>query len=171
MRAFILTTAAFLFSIAYQAEAQDGKLGVQFSPWTLETKDGCGVGRNIIDADNWSFYTFWVKPSTIEVISSGGRKLANATLQVQFEKPKKLVCIEDYCVTDWEELRSSLRSSNFATLDVELATGERAGPFNIPLEDLFAYLFVCFDAGTKIPPAAKPKILNPEPEVNPSRRR
>jgi hypothetical protein len=163
----IAASLVCLFLGVHQAAAQ----GAQFGPWVLSFENGCGVARNVVDADGRSYYTVWVRASTISVTSSGKRKIASGSLQAEHGHEKKLVCAGDYCVTDRDDLDAGLRSSEFAILKLELGDGRKAGPFNIPLEGLFAFLFLCGHRDNPPPSPAKPKFLNPEPEVDPQPKR
>lgn len=177
-----LTIAAFLLLAAHQAGAQedypaDGKIGVKYGPWEIRPENGCSVARNVIDADNWRWYSFWVEPFVVEVMAARGQ-MVGGTLTVEGGVTEKFTCFShERCAVDRTELNDGLRSGRYAVLELELTEGRKAGPFNVPLEHLFALLFMgCGSQGRDGPappksPRLKREYLNPEPEVNPQPRR
>ena len=182
MRIRILAIAAFILLGAHQAAAQedyppDGKIGVKYGPWAIRPENGCSVARNIVDADNWRYYSFWVEPFIVEVMAARGQ-MVGGTLTVEGGVTEKFTCFShERCAVDRTELNNGLRTGQFAVLELDLTEGRKAGPFSIPLEDLSALIFMgCGNHGDDSPAPPKPpplkrEFLNPEPEVNPQPRR
>ncbi|MBS0250215.1 MAG: hypothetical protein JSR78_04040 [Proteobacteria bacterium] len=178
MRILFTAIASVLFFSAPQALAEedypaDGKIGVKYGPWEIRPEHGGSVARNIIDADNWRYYAFWVEPLIIEVMTQGGH-MVGGTLTVEGGVKEKFICYAggDRCTADRTYVNTGLRTGSYAVLELELTEGRKAGPFNIPLEDLTVLLFMGGNQGDQGPaPPRKPppdrKYLNPEPEVNP----
>ncbi|WP_139247022.1 hypothetical protein [Hyphomicrobium sp. NDB2Meth4] len=177
-----LTIAAFLLIGAHQAAAQedypaDGKIGVKYGPWEIRPEHGGSVARNIIDADNWRYYAFWVEPLIVEVMTQGGH-MVGGTLTVEGGVTSKFICYAggDRCTADRTKVNTGLRTGRYAVLELDLTEGRKAGPFNIPLEGLSAFLFMGGNQGDNSPAPPKPpppkwENMNPEPEVNPQPRR
>ncbi|WP_414462847.1 hypothetical protein RLW55_14515 [Hyphomicrobium sp. B1] len=179
MRIPFMAIASVLFLSTPQAAAEedypaDGKIGVKYGPWAIRPENGCSVARNIVDADNWTYYSFWVEPLVVEVMARGGH-MVGGTLAVEGGVTKKFICYAagERCTVDRTDLNTGLRTGSFAVLELDLTEGRKAGPFNIPLDDLSALLFLgCGNQGYNAlalpkPPPPDRKYLNPEPEVNP----
>lgn len=140
-------------------------IGVKYGPWDIRHENGCYIGRNIIDADNWNWYTFWVEPLVIKVIAAPGLKIASATIAAEGGPTRNLTCLGQYCIMDRDYFDDGLETGSYADIDIKLHNGQRAGPFRMPFEELSALLFFCGDKTRVGPP--KPKHYNPEPQVNP----
>jgi hypothetical protein len=177
-----LAFVAFILLGAHRAAAQDdyppdGKIGVKYGPWEIRPENGCSVARNIIDADNWRYYSFWVEPLLVEVMAGRGQ-MVGGTLNVEGGVTEKFICSShERCAVDRTHLGDGLRTGKFAVLELDLTEGRKAGPYSIPLDDLFALLFMgCGSQGRDGPAPPRPsplkrEYLNPEPEVNPQPRR
>lgn len=141
----------------------------------MEHGDTCWVARNVIDADNFRHYIFQVGPTSIQIGSPASR-LTNGTLQIDKGSTVKMFCWEAECAADRGSLEHGLRAGSVARLELDLADGKSAGPFDIPLGGLVSALTKCGP-----PPATQPQLephpnirfedLNPEQEVNPQPRR
>jgi len=137
MRILCLAATALLLPGAHRAAAQedytpDGKLGVKFGPWAVRPENGCSVARNIVDADNWRYFSFWVEPFVVEVMASGG-KMFGGTLTVEGGLSEKFVCYEagERYTLDRTELNPGLIYGSIAVLELDLAHGKKAGPFRL----------------------------------------
>lgn len=177
MRILFVAIASVIFlaapwAVAEENYPQDGKIGVQFGPWAIRPEYGGSVARNIVDADNWNSYSFWVEPLVVEVIALGGH-MVGGTLTVEGGVTREFICFAggERCMVDRDDLEAGLRTGSYAVLKLELTEGRKAGPFDIPLEDLSALLFMGGNQGNHPAPPRKPpsdlKYLNPEPEINP----
>jgi hypothetical protein len=151
------------------AMAQDGRVGVRYSSWEAQNGKSCTVAINVIDADNFRNYVFGFTGNALAVHSPGG-PLAAATLQIDGGQRATLTCSALLCFAGGEKrdrLFAEMRRGWTAKLDLRLAGGAEAGPYDVPLAGFDPALKAC---GIEPLPPPDPRFLNPEPQVAPAPR-